>query len=48
MITTGVLSVAWGATFQAINQNLKINPRKEMEKLSQEEKNLAILSENGK
>jgi hypothetical protein len=31
-----------------INQNVKINPRKEIKKLSQEEKNLAILSENGK
>jgi hypothetical protein len=48
VITTDASPIAWGATFQAINQNTKLNPRKEMEKLSQEEKNLAILSENGK
>jgi hypothetical protein len=40
-------SIAWGAT-QAVKQNVKINPRKEMEKLSQEEKSLVILSEKGK
>jgi hypothetical protein len=48
VITTDASLIAWGATFQAVKQNIRINPRKEMEKLSQEEKDLAILSENGK
>jgi hypothetical protein len=48
VITMDASPIAWGATFQAVKQNIKINPRKEMEKLSQEEKNLVILSENGK
>jgi hypothetical protein len=35
VITTDASPIAWGATFQAVNQNVRINPRKEMEKLSQ-------------
>jgi hypothetical protein len=42
VITTDASPIAWGATFQAVNQKVKINPRKEMEKSSQEEKDLAI------
>jgi hypothetical protein len=34
----------WGATFQVVEQNIKINKRREIKKLSQEEKNQAILS----
>jgi hypothetical protein len=34
VITKDASPIAWGATFQAINQNVKINPRREMEKLS--------------
>jgi organic radical activating enzyme len=45
MITTDVFPIAWGVTFQVVKQNTKINPKKEMQKLSQEEKNLVILSE---
>jgi hypothetical protein len=48
VITTDASPIVWGATFQAVNQNVRINLRKEMEKLSQEEKNLAILSEKGR
>jgi hypothetical protein len=48
VVTRDASPIAWETTFQAVNQNVKINPRKEMEKLSQEEKNLAILSEKGK
>jgi hypothetical protein len=44
----GASPIAWGATFQAVKKNIKINPRKEMEKLSQEEKNLVILSDKGR
>jgi hypothetical protein len=48
VITTDASPIAWGATFQAVSQNVRINPRKEMEKLSLEEKNLVILSEKGR
>jgi hypothetical protein len=44
----GCIPIAWGATFQVVKQNTRINPKKEMQKLSQEEKDLAILSEKGK
>jgi hypothetical protein len=37
-----------GAIFQAVKQNTKINLKKEMQKLSREEKDLAILSEKGR
>jgi hypothetical protein len=48
VITTDASPIAWGATFQSVNQNVNINPRKEMEKLTQKEKNLGILSEKGR
>jgi hypothetical protein len=44
VITTDASPMAWGATFQVIEQNIKINEKREIKKLSQEEKNQALLS----
>jgi hypothetical protein len=48
VITTEASPIVWEATFQAVKQNTRINSEKEMQKLSQEEKVLAILSEKWK
>jgi hypothetical protein len=47
MITTDASPIVWGATFQIIEQNIKINEKREIKKLSQEGKNQAILLEKG-
>jgi hypothetical protein len=44
VITTDASPIVWGATFQSVKQNTRINPEKELQKLSQEKKDLTILS----
>jgi hypothetical protein len=40
VITTDASPIPWGATFQVVEQNIKINEKREIRKLSQEEKNI--------
>jgi hypothetical protein len=47
VITIGASPIAWGTRFQVIEQNIKINEKREIKKLSQEEKNQMILLGKG-
>jgi hypothetical protein len=47
VITTDASPIVWGAIFQIVEQNIEINKKREIRKLSQEEKNQVILLEKG-
>jgi hypothetical protein len=47
VITTDASPIVWGATFQIVEQNIKIKEKRKIKKLSQEKKNQTILSEKG-